>query len=84
MAVSAETPLDGVLRKEARRKLGEAMEGLPEQERACVTLRVYHDLSHREIAELLEIAVGTVKAHLHHARRKLRVRLQGTLGGIDF
>ena len=36
---------------------------------------VFHDIegyTHREIAELLDVAVGTVKAQLHRARRLLR------------
>lgn len=39
---------------------------------------VFHDVegyTHREIAELLDLAVGTVKAQLHRARRLLRKML---------
>jgi len=83
VGVSRETPLDGVLRKEARERLAQAVGALPEQERRCMTLRVYHDLSHQEIADFLGLAVGTVKAHLHHAREKLRGSLHGSFGSID-
>nr|HRC86895.1 sigma factor-like helix-turn-helix DNA-binding protein [Thermoanaerobaculia bacterium] len=41
-------------------------------------------LSHQEIADFLGLQVGTVKAHLHHAKQKLRARLAETLGSIDF
>lgn len=82
--VCSDTPLDEVLRKEARQKLGEAVEALPEQERKCMILRVYHDLSHQEVADFLGLQPGTVKAHLHHAREKLRAKLAGSLRGIDF
>ncbi|NJL27543.1 MAG: RNA polymerase sigma factor [Thermoanaerobaculia bacterium] len=81
--VSAQTPLEVVLKKEVRQKLGEAVEALPEQERKCMILRVYHDLSHQEVADFLGLRPGTVKAHLHHAREKLRARLGGMFGGID-
>ena len=40
---------------------------------------VFHDVegyTHREIAELLDVAVGTVKAQLHRARRLLRTMLK--------
>ena len=84
VAVSEHTPLEKVLRDEASEKLAEAVHELPDQERRCVTLRVYHDLSHAEIAGVLGLKVGTVKAHLHHARQKLRSALRETLGGIDF
>ena len=39
---------------------------------------VMHDIegyTHEDIADALGIAVGTSKAHLHHARRKLRALL---------
>jgi RNA polymerase sigma-70 factor (ECF subfamily) len=42
------------------------------------TVYVLHDVegyTHAEIAELLGVAVGTVKAHLHRARRLLRKML---------
>jgi RNA polymerase sigma factor (sigma-70 family) len=84
VAVDGDTPLEEVLRKEARRRLAAAIRELPEQEGRCVVLRVYHDLKHREIADFLGIRVGTVKAHLHHARQKLQASLAGRVGGIDF
>lgn len=82
----AEPPraLEDVLRREASARLREAVAALPEQERRCMTLRVYQDLSHQEIADFLGLQVGTVKAHLHHAKQKLRARLAETLGSIDF
>jgi RNA polymerase sigma factor (sigma-70 family) len=84
VAVDGETPLLEVLRKEARQQLAAAIRELPEQEGRCVVLRVYHDLKQREIADFLGIRVGTVKAHLHHARQKLRARLAGRVEGVDF
>ncbi len=82
-AVDTATPLEGYLQKEASARLADAVETLPEQEKRCVTLRVYHDLSHREIADFLGLQVGTVKAHLNHARQKLRTRLAGDYGTIE-
>ncbi|WP_326635659.1 sigma-70 family RNA polymerase sigma factor [Streptosporangium sp. NBC_01755] len=45
---------------------------LPLAQREVVVLAFLDDLSHREIAEVLEIPVGTVKSRLHHARATLR------------
>jgi RNA polymerase sigma-70 factor (ECF subfamily) len=45
---------------------------LPLSQREVVVLAFLGDLSHRQIAEVLEIPVGTVKSRLHHARATLR------------
>ncbi|MEV4745039.1 sigma-70 family RNA polymerase sigma factor [Streptosporangium sp. NPDC049248] len=49
-----------------------ALARLPPAQREVVVLAFLDDLSHREIAEVLEIPVGTVKSRLHHARATLR------------
>lgn len=72
---SAWGPLDEVLEEERRRMLCEAIESLPEQMRQCVTLRVYQEMSYREIAAIMEVSVETVKSHLSQARQRLRERL---------
>jgi RNA polymerase sigma-70 factor, ECF subfamily len=45
---------------------------LPERQRAVVFLRYYADLAYAEIADVLEIDVGTVSATLSAAHTKLR------------
>ena len=45
--------------------------------RACMLLRTVHQLSYREIAELLEIPEGTAMSHVHRTRQALRDRLKG-------
>ena len=44
--------------------------------RRCVELLVYRDMAQGEIAAALGISAGTVKAHLSHARDRLRAALQ--------
>lgn len=65
-------PLRGMLREERRRVLREAVRELPDQMRKCLTLRIYHELSYREIATVMKIEIDTVKAHLFQARERLR------------
>jgi len=48
------------------------LEGLSDAHHEIVLLRFVDDLSHTEIASLLEIPVGTVKSRLHHAPSTLR------------
>lgn len=52
-----------------------ALDVLSPQERACVVLRFYEDLTVPEVASRLRLADGTVKRYLSNAVRKLEVRL---------
>ena len=67
-----ESPLDRTLQTERRRALRHAIEDLPEQMRRCTELRIYQDLSYREIAVLMRRSIETVKVHLFQARKKLK------------
>lgn len=59
----------------ARLDLEAAVATLPPQARIVFLLHDVEGYRHREIAELVGIAVGTSKAHLHRARRQLREEL---------
>ncbi|MDQ2747052.1 MAG: sigma-70 family RNA polymerase sigma factor [Acidobacteriota bacterium] len=72
---SGATPLDEILRAEQRQELQTAIEDLPEQMRKCIKLRVFQDLSYREIAVVMRLSTQTVKTHLFQARKHLRERL---------
>jgi RNA polymerase sigma-70 factor (ECF subfamily) len=52
-----------------------AVRELPTKQRMTLELRVYEDLSFREIATALEISEGAAKVNFHYAVRKLRVLL---------
>lgn len=45
-------------------------------DREIILLREFEGFSYRELAELLEIPLGTVMSRLHHARRRLRALLE--------
>jgi RNA polymerase sigma-70 factor (ECF subfamily) len=53
-----------------------ALRAIGETGRACILLRTVHQLSYREIAELLEIPEGTAMSHVHRARQSMRDRLK--------
>jgi RNA polymerase sigma-70 factor (ECF subfamily) len=74
-APSGGNPLARVLDREARAVLDAAMERLPAEQRAVFALRVVEELSYREIAETLDISIGTVMSRLSRAREKLREAL---------
>lgn len=60
---------------ELRARLGRELLALPEALRAPVVLFDVEGLSYGEIAEVLEVAEGTVKSRIHRARQALRARL---------
>lgn len=68
--------LGALLLDERDRALAEAIEALPPQQKATLTLRVQQGLSHKEIAEVLGCSEGTAKANYFHAVRALQRRLQ--------
>ena len=50
--------------------------GLPDTSRSVLVLREYEGLSYKEIAETLEIPIGTVMSRLNYARKLLKERLE--------
>ncbi len=59
-------------RADLRRRLAEAMASLTERQRTIVQLFELEGFSGAEIAEVLEVAAGTVRWDLHRARKTLR------------
>ena len=65
-----------VERDDEARRVRRAVSRLPDRQRATLILKVYHDLTHAEVAEILGSTVGTVKANLFHALGNLRRQMQ--------
>lgn len=65
-------PSSALLRGERAGQVRAAIAQLPKKQRATVILRVYHDLSHEEIANILGSSVGAVKANFFHALANLK------------
>jgi RNA polymerase sigma-70 factor (ECF subfamily) len=63
-------------RKQTARRLWDALDRLPFDQRTAIVLREFDGLSYDEIAFSLDIAVGTVKSRLTRARHALRADLQ--------
>jgi len=61
---------------ETQARVAEAIESLPSREREVVVLRHYHDLSCREIADLLETPYTTIKSRLVQGLDRLRIKLK--------
>lgn len=61
-----------VLRDERALQVRAAVARLPRKQRAALVLRVYRELSHQEIADILGSSVGAVKANVFHAIQNLK------------
>jgi len=61
-----------LLEEEQQRRVRAAVGLLPDKQRVTLILKVYHELTHEEVAKILGSTVGTVKANLFHALGNLR------------
>jgi RNA polymerase sigma factor (sigma-70 family) len=59
-----------------KKELLKAIKALPEQQQTVIRLFYIEDYSLREISEILNISIGTVKSRLFHAREKLKLILK--------
>jgi RNA polymerase sigma-70 factor, ECF subfamily len=76
--LAAEPAAAAVAEDERMEPLRAAIAGLPALHREALLLKLQHDLSYEEIAEVLAIPVGTVRSRLHHAVLRLRQTLNPT------
>ena len=69
--------------QEVSSRLRRAVRQLPPQRRLCLELRLFQDLSYREIANVLGISVGAVGANINFAKRQLKkVMIPIDLNGV--
>jgi len=81
LAVTAEpSPFEQCAAHEAQRTVHRALDRLPQVFRGAVVLRDLEGLSYEEIAEVLEVSVGTVKSRILRGRRALKDLLERELG----
>lgn len=70
------SPLDQLVQAELGAQIEGAIAQLRPAYRTCVILRFVEQLSYEEIAQTLELPIGTVKTHLHRARLELQALLK--------
>jgi RNA polymerase sigma-70 factor (ECF subfamily) len=70
-----ESPLDAVEAKELGGAIEEAIGRLRPEYRSCILLRHVEGRAYEEIAEILDLPLGTVKTYIHRARNELRLAL---------
>ena len=70
-----ESPLDTVEARELGSEIEAAIGRLRPEYRSCILLRHVEGRAYEEIAEILDLPLGTVKTYIHRARNELRVAL---------
>ena len=68
-------PADTKIQQDYRIDLQKAIDNLPGQARTVLVLHDIEGYKHNEISEMMNIQIGTSKAHLHHARKILKKEL---------
>ena len=79
IASNVPPPPEEAVGREMRQRVEEAIADLPGDAREVLVLRDREDLSYEEIAEILEIPLGTVRSRLNRARTLLKDELRPIL-----
>ena len=72
-----ESPSEQLMSAERAARVRAAIAKLPRKQRAVLILRMYQEMSHQEIAEVVGSSVGAVKANVFHALQNLKKLLAG-------
>jgi RNA polymerase sigma factor (sigma-70 family) len=72
-------PEQALSQRQVQKLLLNAMDKLSSDHRVVVDLTYYHEAGYREIAEIMNCPVGTVKTRMFHARQKLKDILDGQI-----
>lgn len=65
-------PQEALDNSETVRLVRECIDNLPEEQRLCIIMFYYNDMSIKEIAQALDIPESTVKTRLYYGKKKLR------------
>lgn len=76
ISADEQLPEDEVVSLEAQDGIHRAILSLPAKYRSAITLKYIQELSLKEISEILDLPIGTVKTRIHRGREALRKKLQ--------
>jgi RNA polymerase sigma-70 factor (ECF subfamily) len=77
LPASGESPETSYRQRVSRERLERLMERLDEKQRVAIELRYIGDKSYEEIAEIMDIPLGTVKTYIYRAKRSLKRMMTG-------
>jgi len=80
MPAKASRPEETLQNKETAAAVQTIVQQLPENLRIVLVLGYFHDFSYKQIAEILEVPLGTVKSRLHVAVKEFARRWRASVG----
>ena len=70
-----------VRKRQLENDVKRAMNTLSERQRSIFQLKIFHEMSIPEIAQMMNLAEGTVKTHLFRATQVIQKKLKGWTDG---
>ncbi|MCM2280555.1 MAG: sigma-70 family RNA polymerase sigma factor [Bdellovibrionaceae bacterium] len=75
---------NGMVREDLRKVIRSEVDRLPERQRLALSLRIFEDLSFKEIAQIMACPYDTAKANYRHGLMRLKERLETLQGQTDW
>jgi len=79
----SDSPFEHVVHEEVRLRVENELRQVPEPFRTAVILRDLEEMSYEEIAEIMQVSLGTVKSRLTRGRQALKERLRAFVHELD-
>ena len=80
LEASGDSPEESLLQRERRAELQRSLLRLPLNQRVAVVMRDLDGMSYEEIADAMQVSLGTVKSRISRGRDELKSSLNGALG----
>lgn len=77
IAAEGYTPEEKQIRKLTQEAVKAAIKELPDKYIICIEMYFYYDIPYKEISEITEVPLGTVKSNIYRAKAILKKKLEG-------
>ncbi|KPJ77892.1 MAG: hypothetical protein AMK72_01585 [Planctomycetes bacterium SM23_25] len=77
---SQQTPEEEAAERDLRKAIDEALANISEKNRAALVLYALEGMSYKDVADVLDISIGTVMSRIFNARQRLRELLASEIG----